>query len=371
MNAIGRLILVSASVMILVLGPGVWFPSHAASIGSWDSIVAKAKKEGSVNVSGPGTASVRRAMTKPFQSRYGISVEYEGGRGSSHRNKILTQRRAGLFKIDLWISGFGSVTGLDIRKLFEPLESPMIHPEVKDPKKWLNGFLWHNANNRRFFAHSSRLYGGVAVNPQIVKGDEITSYQDLLKSKYKGKIISDDPRVAGAGQGLFTYLYMGKKFGFGPGFIKRLVEEQEIVFTRNIRQAADWLVNGRYTLLPAPNPRPIIELKSKGVPLEHRCLEDGQWLSVGGGGVGMLTRAPHPNAAVLYLNWLLGKEGQQLFSHAGDTSSRRLDVPSKIPSCFVPQSGKDYFWVDKAEALKTRRPGGELVKYLRSIYRRN
>jgi ABC-type Fe3+ transport system substrate-binding protein len=268
---------------------------------------------------------------------------------------------------DLWIGGFGSMEGLDMRQIFDPLEPALLLPDVKDPKNWLNGYLWHDPNDRRFLAHSSRLFGGLAVNPQNVKPEEVTSFQDLLKPKYKGKIISDDPRVGGVGQGFFTYLYLGKEFGFGPEFIKKLAENG-VVLSRNARQAADWVAKGNYLLWPAPGQRDVVELKLKGVPLEHRCLEDGQWLSVGGGGVGLFNRAPHANAAVLYLNWLLSREGQLLFGKEGDTASRRLDVPAQIEPCFVPQPGKNYFWVDKREALDVRQPGGELLSFLKSVF---
>jgi iron(III) transport system substrate-binding protein len=341
-----------------------------AATPSWDSILARAKEEGSVTVAGPGTESIRQAMTKPFEDRFGIKVDYDGGRGSDQKTKIVTQRSAGIYQVDLWITGLGVIDGLDVRQVLQPLEPALVLPDVKNPKTWLNGFLWHDPNDRRFLAYSSRLYGGVAVNPQIVKPEEVSSLKDLLKPKYKGRIVSDDPTAAGVGQALFAYLYLEKDFG--PGFIKRLVEEQGLVFTRNARQAADWIAKGNYLLWTAPGSREVVELKVKGVPLEHRCLEDAQWLSIGAGAVGLFTRAPHPNAAVVYLNWLLSKEGQLLYSKEGDTSSRRLDVPAQMdPPCLVPQPGKDYFQTDGPQALEVRKPGGELMQLLKSIQRKN
>jgi iron(III) transport system substrate-binding protein len=310
-------------------------------------------------------------MTKPFEQRYGIKVQYEGSRGSSQAAQITTQRAARSYQVDVWMTGFGTIEGLNVQELFEPMESAFLLPEVKDPKNWLNGFLWHDPKDRRFLAHASKLSGGIAVNPNNIKAGQVGSLKDLLKPEYKGRIVSDDPRGAGVGQGLFSYLYLGKEFGFGPGFIKKLIEEQDIAFTRDARQAIDMIVKGRYLIWTAPNSREVAELNEKGVPIEHRCVEDGQWLSIGGGGVGLLNRAPHPNAAVIYLNWLLSQEGQQLFSKGAETSSRRLGVPTNIQPCFVPQPQKNYFWVESPEALKSRAPGGELVRLLKSVYKKN
>lgn len=345
--------------------------SLAATANSFEAILAKAKSEGSVTVAGPGTADARRALSKPFEDRYGIRVEYDGSRGSDQRTQIIQQRAAGIYQSDVWITGFGTVEGLDVAALFEPLEPLFFHADVKAAKTWLNGHLWYNAKDRRIYGHAARLFGGLAVNPQNVRNEVITSFKDLLKPQYKGKIISDDARVAGVGQGFFTYLYMGKEFGFGPGFIKKFIEDQDLTFTRNGRQAADWIANGRYLFWPAPDTRLVAELQGKGVPIEHRCLQDGQWLSMGSGGVGVFTKAPHPNAAVIYLNWLLSKEGQANYAEGGDTVSRRVDVAAKISSCFVPQAGKKYFWVDSTAALEMRKPGGELVQFLKTVYTRN
>jgi ABC-type Fe3+ transport system substrate-binding protein len=345
--------------------------SFAATPSSWDSILAKARTEGTVTVAGPGTADARRSLTKSFEDRYGIRVEYDGSRSSDQRTQIINQRAAGIYQNDVWITGFGTVEGLDVPTFFEPLEPLLLLADVKAAKTWLNGHLWHNAKDRRIFGHAARLFGGLAVNPQNVKTEVVKSFKDLLKPQYKGKIISDDARVAGVGQGFFTYLYMGKEFGFGPSFIKRFIEEQDLIFTRNSRQAADWIANGRYMFWPAPDTRPVAELQGKGVPIEHRCLENGQWLSMGSGGVGVFSKAPHPNAAVIYVNWLLSKEGQANYAEGGDTASRRVDVPAKISSCFVPMAGKNYFWVDSADALAMRKPGGELVQFLKSVYTKN
>jgi ABC-type Fe3+ transport system substrate-binding protein len=55
-------------------------------------------------------------------------------------------------------------------------------------------------------------------------------------------------------------------------------------------------------------------------------LEDPKMLSAiaGFGNVGLIDKAPHPNAAKLYLNWLLSKEGQSIFARVTGQNSRRL-----------------------------------------------
>ena len=51
----------------------------------------------------------------------------------------------------------------------------------------------------------------------------------------------------------------------------------------------------------------------------------------GFGAVALMDKAPHPNAAIVYLNWLLSKEGQTEYAKSG-RNSRRLDVPPSDPT---------------------------------------
>ena len=63
-----------------------------------------------------------------------------------------TNGRRGCIQADLWIAGFGTFEGLDVASFFEPLEPLLLLPDVKDPKTWLNGYLWYDAKDRRIFA---------------------------------------------------------------------------------------------------------------------------------------------------------------------------------------------------------------------------
>ena len=71
------------------------------------------------------------------------------------------------------------------------------------------------------------------------------------------------------------------------------------------------------------------------------------------GAVALFNRAPHPNAAKVYLNWLLSKEGQTIFARATGYISARLDVPTdhapqRVP---IPGSIKTY----TQEAMEVRK----------------
>ena len=70
------------------------------------------------------------------------------------------------------------------------------------------------------------------------------------------------------------------------------------------------------------------------------------------GVIGVVKNAPHPNAAKLFVNWLLSKEGQELFVKVMRQSTRRLDVDTKWLQEHGVRAAKDVMSV--AEYHKTR-----------------
>jgi len=71
---------------------------------------------------------------------------------------------------------------------------------------------------------------------------------------------------------------------------------------------------------------------------------------MGGGGVCCMTflnRAPHPNAAKVFANWLLSKEGQISWQKYTQTNSLRTDIPKNdVHPPFVPKEGVSYFYAN-------------------------
>ena len=88
----------------------------------------------------------------------------------------------------------------------------------------------------------------------------------------------------------------------------------------------------------------LAEQRAKqGVPVEIvdiRQLKEGSDISPASGGLSIFNRAPHPNAAKVYINWLLSKEGQTINARATGYISNRLDVPTDHAAPWrVPQPG--------------------------------
>ncbi|HLB29333.1 MAG TPA: extracellular solute-binding protein [Dehalococcoidia bacterium] len=312
-------------------------PAPAASPGGgkaaweeeWDRVLAAAKREGKVTVMGPAGAEARRALTEPFEKKYGISVEYMAGRGSDQAGRLRAEREAGQYLWDIYVGGSSTpITVLKPVKALEPIEKAFILPEVKELKNWRQGKYPFLDKEGLVFAMIGQRTESLIVNPSLVKPGEIKSLRQLLDPKWKGKITVNDPTVTSSGQGQFHFYYAQPDLG--PDFIRELAK-QDLHITRDTATQVRWVAEGRYAICIGCSARDAEPLLRAGVPLDLVTpdkVKEGGYIGTSTGALVMFNRAPHPNAAKVYVNWLLSKEGATEFV-ASTTGfiSRRADVP--------------------------------------------
>ena len=165
----------------------------------------------------------------------------------------------------------------------------------------------------------------IYYNTQLVKPQEVRSYNDLLDPKWKGRIGLRDPRVPGGGLAMWAFLLDMK----GEEYIRKLAQ-QEMFVSRNARQIADALAKGNLALTIGVGYRDFDAFLDANLPVKHLpTLKEGSYVSGGNGIVGILKNAPHPNAAKVFFNWLLSREGQELHGKTAQQPTRRLDVDTK------------------------------------------
>ena len=317
-------------VMIEVLMVMAFFGFNSASVAAeWESTLAAAKKEGKVAVLTDVTATLRDALTLEFQKNYGISVELLGSSGREVPPRVAAERKAGQFLWDIYIHG--STTALEAMipmGAFDPLEPALIQHDIKNPQTWRGGAIEFLDPGKTVMVMTPFQRGILFYNPTLVNVKELKSYKDLLDPKWRGKMIVDDPRRAGPGAATFTFFYLHPELG--PDFIRALGKQQLTIF-RDYAQEVDAIGQGRYPLLIGAADFVAISRAKQGVPIaivDARQLKEGTDLSPTNGNLALFNRAPNPNAAKVYINWLLSKEGQTIFARANGYVSARLDVPT-------------------------------------------
>ena len=336
-------IIVFASVLIIS-------PSYA---GEWEDTLAAAKKEGTVMVWGPPGGWARKALAEAFNKTYpDIKVEYQGASGSRQWPKIERERKAGLYTVDIHVGGSGTAAGVLYRaKVLEPVESALLLPEVKDKNNWWEGqYQFSDSENKYVFVFVVDSSPAIAYNTNLVNPKELASYNDLLDPKWTGKIVMQDPRGRGAGNARwFFYLQV-----MGEDYLKKLAKQ--LVLTRDERQSAEWIASGKYPLATGISDTETRTFADKGAPIAQiGHLKEGANLTCGWGTANLFNRAPHPNAAKVYLNWLLSKEGQLAWQTHTNDNSARVDIAKDMVD---PEKklvkGVKYFPLCSAESIRLR-----------------
>jgi iron(III) transport system substrate-binding protein len=335
----------------LVAYAGFAFGSASAQIvpdweKKWAAIVAGAKKEGKVVIIAPPDPQVREALPKAFKEKYGVTVEYIGGRSSETAAKMRAEHAAGVNTVDVALSGIQTMALIFYReKMIDPIDDTvLVHPEVTEGKYWKTGKPWFMDPEGKYILRLfNTLSSAFYINTSLIKPEEIKKGQDLLNPKWKGKIVAHDPTVPGTGSNDAARLYVQ----YGEEFIKKLYIDQKPQIVRDRRQITDGILRGSYAIALGAEDDDMDKLSKEGLPIKSIYeLEDlPGTLSAGVGQLALVKNAPHPNAARLFINWMASKEGLELFSRNRGGAPTRNDVGEErfLPAQAIPKPGVEYF----------------------------
>ncbi len=348
----------SLSVALLVQSLPAAAQAAADWKAKWDATVAAAKKEGKVVVWGPGGTTIRRAQDAFEKEFPGIRVELSGGRGTSEAAKLVAQREGGLYLVDIFINGPTTANfNLKPYKVLDPIDQVLILPEVMDGKNWMGGGIEYSDTERKYnIVFFTQIAPELAYNPKLVKPEDVNTFEKLLDPKWKGKITINDPSVTGAGVPWFRRLWLELGPEKAEDFYRRIAA-QAGPMTRDTRVQVEWVAQGKVAVLVAPSTSSYQQLREKGVPLGLLDQFDRVKVITGSstGTVSLVNKAPNPNAAAVYVNWLLSKNGQTAWQNAINVASRRLDVDKSKPLVaeFAPAPDGSY-WPSYTEVNQTR-----------------
>ena len=326
----------------------------------WEKTVKAAEQEGQVilySLSEIGDAIANTGFQKKFPK---IKIAVVTARGGEHVSRLMAERRAGKFLADLGNLGNTSPYTLYQSKAFDPIASAFILPEVKDESKWWQGKQQFIDPEGKFIL----VYVGaplflVGYNTKLVDPGGFKSYWDLLDPKWKGKIVAFDPKAGGFAATRDRFYYHNPELG--PVFLRRLFSEMALTLYARYPQGEDWLAAGKYSICLCRH-QSISEAKSQGLPVdlvEPSAFKEGVGVETRAKTLVLMNQAPHPNAAKVFLNWFLSREGQSDFQKtsakyidAGAEGSLRMDISKDdIPLRnrlnpgvkYLPQWNPDYF----------------------------
>ncbi|HTF94259.1 MAG TPA: extracellular solute-binding protein [Verrucomicrobiae bacterium] len=357
--------LIAALMLLSTLASSVARAAFAAEVKpswqeEWERTVKAAEQEGQVvlySLSETGDAIANTGFQKKF---FKIKISVVTARGGEHVSRIMAERRAGKFLADLGNLGNTSPYALYQNKSLDPIASAFILPEVKDESKWWEGRQQFIDPERKFIL----VYVGaplflVGFNTKVVDPGAFKSYWDLLDPKWKGKIVAFDPKAGGFAATRDRFFYHNPELG--PAFLRRLFSETALTLYARFPQGEDWLAAGKFSLCLCRH-QSISEAKAQGLPvdlIEPSAFKEGVGVETRAKTLILMNQAPHPNAAKVFLNWFLSREGQSDFQKtaakfidAGAEGSLRMDIlKDDIPPRnrlnpgvkYLPQWNPDYF----------------------------
>ena len=282
----------------------------STSVAAESTLVEKAKEEGKLvaylAMNAADAVTVQATFEKKFPQ---IKVDLVRAGAPAMLQRVLTEYRGGKIFADV-VLGFGFIHyELGQLKLLARYESPE-RPNYVAQFKDKDGF-WTNVIP---IVHT------IAYNPKMLQPAELpVRYTDLLLPKWKGK--------AGMNSNNIMFLaammtHFGKEDGMD--FLQKLAAQAP-----QVRGGGTLLTTlvaaGEFPLAFSINENNVENFKLKGAPIDWVRVADplyGELVPIG-----IMAGAPHPNAARLFVDYTLSKEGQELFRNLGKVPARNDVVP--------------------------------------------
>jgi len=259
-------------------------------------IAAAAREEGSLTLYTTIAEKDLPTLLNPFEARYGVDVTVWRAGTDKVLQRTVAESAAGRYDVDVIHFGSPEMEALSREQILLPVTSP-VHDElqpgsVPSHREWAATLLsvWVQAYN----------------TTRVTKDSLPKTYQDLLDPKWKGMLgieakdqdwFASVVDVMGGGEAGLTFFRdlvatNGVSVRLGHSLLTNLVVSGEVPLALTV-----------YNYMPE-------QAKKKGAPVDWFVLDPAIARS---NAVGVARRAPHPNAALLFYEYLLSEEAQQHF----------------------------------------------------------
>jgi len=317
MKTLGITILVSA----ILLG-NAWCqtppPRTAADLAKYGGadrervLYEGAKKEG--KLVWYTSLSTYKEMAKSFEAKYpGVTVEFYRAPATNLATRIVSEAQARRYNVDAIETTPGAVMLLRDNKLLLPFSSPHLADYPEGSKEKAPGGLFFNAVDRES-------YVGVGYNKNIIRETEVPkSFDDLLKPALKGKMgIS----VEEIGTRMLGAMLKAK----GEGFVRKLAAQDIKHYSMPALGLNELIVSGEVPLTFTAVDSNIRLAVMRKAPVAWLPLD---LVPTNAGTLATFTNTQRPHAALLFIDFMIGPEGQKILVEKFGYGSPRKDYGYK------------------------------------------
>lgn len=326
------------SLLAVFIGVVLLALSVSSAQGQTD-LVAAAKREGRVTVYGSLEADVFEVIKKIFEGQYGIRVDYFRAASNLVTDRVLTESRAGRPQFDAVLTNRSPMLILKKEGVFAGYTSPSYerYPVVLRDR---DGVL---SPSYRMVVVS------ILYNTRLVKAEEAPrTLNELLDPKWKGKVVMPDPTVHTTTAVWLSNMQRVLGNQYRP-FVERLAGQVSLV--ESFLPVVQRVIAGEFPL-GITYVKYVYIFGSEGAPLDYVRLDpvlaEAHHVAVG-------AKAPHPNAARLFVDVFTSRLGLLALARAGEFVL--------VPGVYPPIKDADKLRVIMMEDLDEQ----ELARFRQSI----
>jgi len=251
-----------------------------------------------------------RQLAQPFEKRYGIKVEIWRARSELILQRVLTEARSGKPTVDVVHSISPPMEALAREGHLATIDSPrhrsLIPGAVPAHRQWASTLQY-------VFVQ--------AYNTERVKREELPrTYRDLLDPRWKGRLGIESSDHEWASE---VMREMGPE---GERFFRELVRTQELSARTGHPLLTNLTASGEVPLALTVYQYSVEQAKKKGSPIDWFAIEPAIAIA---DGIAVARRAPHPNAARLFYDYMLSPEAEAIVAQIGYVPTS-TEVPSPL-----------------------------------------
>lgn len=313
---------------------------------AWNATVEAAKKEGKVTLyTFSFTGDIGKAIAEAFEAKYGIKLEFVTGVGATLVERVKSEQAGKVFLADTVDT---SVVQVAILKREGMTQSAGPLPALKEKDAWVAD---PSADAEGHVVSMRSTVLTPFINTKVIEPkDAPKSLRDMLSPKWKKQIAMGNPLTVPVT--VWAYLVYKKNSVLDDNYWRQL-GLQEPRYGNSVRDVATFVSRAETAITFYLSDTAIAPLVKEGAPIQAIEVQEGVILVPQSSGIAMVKGAPHPNAARVFINWILAQEGQTSFANAmGGMLSLRKDVVDRRPSALKTEQ-KKVFIVDLAMQEET------------------
>jgi iron(III) transport system substrate-binding protein len=268
-------------------------------------LIEGAKREGTVTVYSSATTEDMAVLAAAFEKKYGVTARIWRGSSENIVQRAVVEARGGRFDADVIETGALAMEAMQREKLFQEVKtsalSDLVPAAILPHREWIG---------TRFNVFAA------AYNTNLIKPDELPqSYHDLKDRKWRGKlgVEAEDSDWFGA-----VVNELGEDQGLD--LFRAIVAANGISVRKGHTLLANLVVSGEVPFALTTYAYKVEQLRKGGAPID--------WLIIPPGvarfeGAGVARRTAHPNAAVLFFEFMLTDAQELLLSRDFFPTSRK------------------------------------------------